>query len=146
MLYNEIILEASDNKKYCLNDFNTKIVLFFYPKDNTPGCSIEAHDFSVLYDDFLKLGYQVIGVSRDSVKSHQNFCLKKDLKMLLLSDKEETLCNAFDVIKDKMMFGKQVRGIQRSTFVLDENKNIIKEYRKVSPKDHAKSILEDLSK
>lgn len=142
MDYKKIELEGSDNKLHKLEDFETDIVLYFYPKDNTPGCTVESIDFTKYAKDFLDAGFQVIGVSRDSVKSHNKFIEDQSLDLLLLSDKDEELSKAFDVIKEKNMFGKKVMGIERSTFILDKNKDIIKEYRDVNYKDHAQEVLD----
>lgn len=142
MDYKKIELEGSDNKLHKLEDFETGIVLYFYPKDNTPGCTVESIDFTKYAKDFVDAGFQVIGVSRDSVKSHNKFIEDQSLDLLLLSDKDEELSKAFDVIKEKNMFGKKVMGIERSTFILDKNKDIIKEYRDVNYKDHAQEVLD----
>ncbi|MBN2604415.1 MAG: peroxiredoxin, partial [Bacilli bacterium] len=132
MDYLKIKLNASDNNRYSISDFaGKKIVLYFYPKDNTSGCTIEAKDFTCLQDDFIEKGYQIIGVSKDSVKSHQNFITKQELNLLLLSDPETELIQAFDVWKEKSMYGKKYMGVERSTFILDESGKVIKEYRKV---------------
>lgn len=144
MNYLDIVLKASDDKEYRLADFKgQKVVLYFYPKDNTSGCTIEAKDFTSLQNEFKAKGYKVIGVSRDSVKSHKNFIVKQELNLLLLSDTEEDLVKAFDVLKEKSMYGKKYMGIVRSTFILDENGKIIKEYRKVKSSGHAEFILND---
>ena len=145
MNYLDIVLPSSDDKSYSLRDFKgSKVVLYFYPKDNTPGCIIEAQDFTSLQSEFKEKGYTIIGVSRDSIKSHKNFIAKKELNLLLLSDLEEKLCVAFDVIKEKMNFGKKYFGLVRSTFILDETGTVIKEYRKVSAKNHAQIVLDKL--
>ncbi len=145
MSYLDISLSASDNLTYSLRDFNgQKLVLYFYPKDNTSGCTLESKAFTCLVDDFAAKGYKIIGVSRDSVKSHQNFITKQDLNVLLLSDKEEELVKAFDVLKEKSMYGKTYMGIERSTFILNEEGHIVKEYRKVKAKGHAEAVLADL--
>lgn len=145
MNYLDIILESSEDKSYSLRDFSgKKIILYFYPKDNTSGCTVEAKDFTHYQKDFDAKGYKIIGVSRDSVKSHKNFITKQELSILLLSDKNERLVKAFDVLKEKMMYGKTHIGIVRSTFILDEEGNIIKEYRKISPKNHAEQLLKEL--
>ena len=116
MNYLDIKLPASDDKEYSLRDFiGQNIVLYFYPKDNTPGCTIESKNFTSLAEDFKNKGYTIIGVSRDSVKSHKNFISKQELDLLLLSDKEEKLVKAFDVLKEKSMFGRKYMGIERST-------------------------------
>ena len=145
MSYLDIVLEASDDKSYSLSDFKgKKVILYFYPKDNTAGCSIEAIDFTALQSEYKEKGYIIIGVSRDTVKSHKNFIAKKELNLLLLSDTDEQLVKAFDVLKEKMLYGKKYIGILRSTFVIDETGKIVKEYRKVSAKNHAQQLLNEL--
>lgn len=119
------------------------LVIYFYPKDSTPGCTTQAVGFSCLKDQFDALNTKIIGVSRDSVKAHQNFTEKQNLSINLISDKEEVLCNHFDVIKEKNMYGKQVMGIERSTFIF-HNGELVKEYRKVKAAGHAEQVLEDL--
>lgn len=139
----EICLPGSDDKDHCLSEFaGRKLILYFYPKDNTAGCSKEAVSFAEHYERLLSLGAVVVGVSRDSVASHKKFIEKYELPFLLLSDKEEKLCNAFGVIKDKNMYGKVVRGIERSTFIIDETGSVIKELRKVKADGHAEIVLE----
>jgi len=143
--YLDIKLPASDGNSYTLKDFaDKKVILYFYPKDNTSGCTIEAKDFTCLQSEFNKKGYTIIGVSRDSVKSHLSFINKQDLGLLLLSDENEELVKAFDVLKEKSMYGKKYMGIERSTFILDEFGKVIKEYRKVKAKDHAQKVLDEL--
>jgi len=145
MNYLDIELQSSNNKSYSLRSFKgKKIILYFYPKDNTSGCIIEAKDFTLFIDDFKDKDYFIIGVSRDSVKSHQNFIKKHNLKILLLSDTDEQLVKAFNVLKEKTLYGKKYIGITRSTFILDEEGKIIKEYRKVIPKTHVKILLSEL--
>ncbi len=129
--------------QFKLSDFSgKKIVLYFYPKDDTPGCTLEGHDFNRLKDQFLKLNTLIFGVSRDSIKSHEKFSSKCGFKFDLLSDSEEVLCQLFDVIKEKNMYGKKVFGIERSTFVIDEDQKLIAEFRKVKAEGHAEQILE----
>lgn len=125
-----------------LSKVGKPVVLLFYPRDNTPGCTIENQDFSRLYKDFTQLGYEVFGISRDSIKSHCNFIKKFDLQLPLLADEDETVCNLFGVMKDKNMYGKKVRGIERSTFILDKSGKILKEWRKVTVDGHAEEVLE----
>ncbi len=145
MNYLDIAFESSNDKTYSLRDFlGKKVILYFYPRDNTPGCTVEAKDFTALQSEFLEKGYKIIGVSRDTVKSHKNFILKKELNLLLLSDTEEKLVKAFDVLKEKMLYGKKHIGVVRSTFILDEEGSIIKEYRKVSAKTHVEQLLNEL--
>ncbi|HMW54383.1 MAG TPA: peroxiredoxin [Accumulibacter sp.] len=118
------------------------VVLYFYPKDSTPGCTIEAQQFRDLHPQFVKAGALVVGVSRDSVKSHENFKAKQDLPFDLLCDTEELLCSRFSVIKMKSMYGKQVRGIQRSTFVIDGQGVLRREWRGVKVAGHAQEVLD----
>jgi thioredoxin-dependent peroxiredoxin len=119
-----------------------KTVLYFYPKDDTPGCTIEGQQFSALKSEFDKTNTVVLGVSKDSSKSHDKFICKYDFTIDLLSDENEKLCKMFDVIKEKNMYGRTYMGIERSTFVLDENLKVIKEMRKVSANGHAQEILD----
>ena len=122
---------------------NEWLVLYFYPKDSTPGCTTQAIGFSCLKDQLDALNCKIVGVSRDSVKAHQNFTEKQALTIDLISDKEEVLCKHFDVIKEKNMYGKQVIAIERSTFIF-HNKQLVKSYRKVKAAGHAEQVLEDL--
>jgi len=139
----EFSLPATGEKTVSLADFRNRIlVLYFYPKDSTPGCTTEAQQFRDLYPDFLKAGAQIVGVSRDSVRSHENFKLKQDLPFDLLSDADEQLCTQFSVIKMKSMYGKQVRGIERSTFVIDGNGVLRREWRGVKVPGHAQDVLD----
>ena len=119
------------------------LIVYFYPKDSTPGCTTQAIGFSCLKDQFDALNTTIMGISRDSVKAHQNFTEKQNLTINLISDKEEILCNLFDVIKEKNMYGKKVMGIERSTFIF-HNGQLVKEYRKVKAAGHAEQVLEDL--
>ena len=119
------------------------LIIYFYPKDSTPGCTTQAIGFSCLKDQFDALNTTILGISRDSVKAHQNFTEKQNLSINLISDKEEVLCNLFDVIKEKNMYGKKVMGIERSTFIF-HNGQLVKEYRKVKAAGHAEQVLEDL--
>ncbi len=120
------------------------LVLYFYPKDSTPGCTTEGLDFNALLPRFKRAGAQVFGVSRDSLKSHDNFCAKQGSKFPLISDSDEALCNAFDVIKMKNMYGKQVRGIERSTFLISPDSQLVQEWRKVKVAGHADAVLDAL--
>ena len=121
------------------------LVVYFYPKDSTPGCTTEAQGFRDSIAAFKAAGYTVVGISRDSVKSHQNFCTKQGFQFELLSDKDETVCKLFDVIKLKKLYGKESLGIERSTFVLDKNGEIAHEWRKVKVAGHAQEVLDTLS-
>lgn len=118
-----------------------KIVLYFYPKDATPGCTLEGQDFTKLHSKFKKENAEVFGVSRDSMKSHCKFKDKQGYSIHLISDEDEALCNWFQVIKDKNMYGRIVRGIERSTFVIDENGKVLKEWRGVKVPGHAEEVL-----
>lgn len=120
------------------------LVLYFYPKDSTPGCTTEGIDFNALLPKFKKLGATVLGVSRDSLKSHQNFCAKQGFKFELASDPDETLCKAFDVIREKNMYGRKVIGIERSTFLIDPKGRIRESWRKVKVAGHAQAVLDAL--
>jgi len=118
------------------------LVLYFYPKDNTPGCTDEGMQFRDLYPEFEKLNCAIYGVSRDSLKSHEGFKSKMSFPFDLLSDPEERLCDMFGVMKMKNMYGKQVRGIERSTFVIDKNGYLRKEWRGVKVPEHAQAVLD----
>lgn len=118
-----------------------KLVIYFYPKDNTPGCTNETRDFGSLHAAFSAAGWTVFGVSRDSLKSHENFKAKLELPFELISDPQETACEAFGVMKLKNMYGKQVRGIERSTFLIDAEGNIAREWRGVKVPGHAEEVL-----
>jgi len=119
-----------------------KIVVYFYRKDNTPGCTTEGIDFARLHPDFVAAGAVVFGVSRDSVKSHDGFKCKFEFPFGLLADEDEKLCEAFGVMKMKNMYGKQVRGIERSTFVFDAAGKLAREWRGVKVDGHAQEVLE----
>ena len=132
-------------KEYSLNDFKgQKVILYFYPKDNTSGCTQEACDFRDNINRLTSFA-TVIGVSPDSIKSHLKFKEKQDLNFILLSDPEHKLAEAFNVWVEKSMYGRKYMGIERSTFVLDENLNIIKEWRKVKVKGHVDEVIEYLN-
>lgn len=118
------------------------LVIYFYPKDNTPGCTTESQQFRDLYADFKKAGCEVLGISRDSIKSHENFKTRFTLPFSLLADTEETVCGQFGVIKLKNMYGKQVRGIERSTFVLDKRGVLRHEWRGIKADGHAREVLQ----
>lgn len=122
----------------------TWLVLYFYPKDNTPGCTTEGLDFNALLPKFKKLNATVLGVSRDSVKSHDNFCAKQGFKFPLVSDADEALCKAFDVIHEKNMYGRRVLGVVRSTFLISPDGRIAQEWRGVKVAGHADAVLDAL--
>ncbi|BBL76458.1 peroxiredoxin [Methylomagnum ishizawai] len=136
---------ATSDQTLGLRDFRGRfLVLYFYPKDSTPGCTQEGQDFSELYPEFQGENADILGVSRDGLKSHANFKCKQAFPFELLSDTDEALCQAFDVIRMKNMYGKQVRGIERSTFLIDPEGRIAFEWRKVSVKGHAAAVLAKL--
>lgn len=120
-------------------------VLYFYPKDNTPGCTTESQQFRDALPEFEKLGARVIGVSRDSLPSHERFIQKHELNFPLIADTDETLCQMFDVIKMKNMYGKQVRGIERSTFLIDADATLRYEWRRVRVPGHVDQVLATLA-
>lgn len=134
---------ATPDQKIKLSDLKEKkLVLYFYPKDNTPGCTTEGQDFQAALAKFKRAGASVFGVSRDSLSSHQKFKEKFKFKFDLISDPDEELCKLFDVIKMKNMYGKKVRGIERSTFLIDEKGVLRKEWRKVRVKKHVEEVLQ----
>lgn len=136
-------LPTTAGKNFRLSDYQSRIVvIYFYPKDNTPGCTTEAQQFRDLYPAFVNAGSEIFGVSRDSVQSHKNFKTKLSLPFDLLSDADERVCTQFSVIKMKSMYGKQVRGIERSTFVIDTKRVLRREWRKVKAEGHAQEVLE----
>jgi peroxiredoxin Q/BCP len=122
-----------------------KIILYFYPKDNTPGCTTESIAFRDIHPQLLAQNAVIFGISRDSLRSHEGFKSKLDLPFELISDPDETLCLMFNVMKMKNMYGKQVRGIERSTFVIDESGKLVKEWRGVKVADHAQAVLDFVS-
>jgi peroxiredoxin Q/BCP len=136
-------LPATGGKTFKLSETRgRKLVLYFYPKDNTPGCSDESAQFRDLWKDFRKAGCEIVGVSRDSLKSHESFKAKLDLPFELVSDAGETACGLYGVIKMKNMYGKKVRGIERSTFVIDANGSLAREWRGVKVPGHAQEVLD----
>lgn len=142
-------LEAlnQDGVKVALKDFIGKnVVLYFYPKDNTPGCTTEACEFSANYDDFIANDTVIIGVSPDSVKSHVNFIAKQNLKHILLSDEDKQISKLYGVWQVKKNYGKEYLGIVRTTFVIGKDGKILKVYKSVKAKDHAAKVLADLAK
>jgi peroxiredoxin Q/BCP len=140
-------IPASNGKKFDISDLKgKKIVLYFYPKDSTPGCTQESIEFNDFLPKFKKLNTEVLGISRDSIKSHLKFIEKYDFKFDLLSDESEEICHLFGVIKEKNMYGKKVMGIERSTFIIDENQKLVGEFRKVKAEGHAAIVLEFIKK
>ena len=121
-----------------------KVVLYFYPKDSTPGCTTEGQDFAANHAKFKRAGAVILGISRDSVASHEKFKAKYEFPFDLLSDKDETACGIFDVIKEKNMYGRKVMGIERSTFLIDAAGKLRKEWRKVKVKGHVDEVLQSV--
>jgi peroxiredoxin Q/BCP len=138
-------LPATGNRTIRLADLRGQaVVLYFYPKDSTPGCTQEGLDFQALAGQFAALGAVILGVSRDSVASHEKFGARQGFTFDLLSDAQETACRAYDVIREKNMYGKTVLGIERSTFLIDADGVLREAWRKVKVKDHAAAVLERL--
>ncbi|MDT8438539.1 MAG: peroxiredoxin [Wenzhouxiangellaceae bacterium] len=136
-------LPATGEQELTLQQFRGKpLVVYFYPRDNTPGCTRESQDFRDLKADFDAAGCTILGVSRDSLKSHDRFRDKHELPFDLIADVDEQLCRQFDVIKEKNMYGKKVLGIERSTFLLDADGRIVREWRKVKVPGHAAEVLD----
>jgi peroxiredoxin Q/BCP len=138
-------LALSSGATASLADYAGKwLVLYFYPKDSTPGCTTEGLDFNVLLPKFRKLGAEILGVSRDSLKSHRNFCDKQGFRFDLVSDADEKLCKAFGVIKPKKLYGREYIGIERSTFLLDPKGVVREAWRPVKVPGHAQAVLDAL--
>ena len=136
-------LPATGDKTLSLEDFKgTNLVIYFYPKDSTPGCTLEGQNFRDRFEEFRAAGTEILGVSRDSLKAHENFKAKQGFPFDLLSDAEETLCRQFDVIHEKNMYGRKVMGIVRSTFLIDGDGILRREWRKVRVKGHVDEVLE----
>ena len=139
-------LKGSDGKEHSLSDYKGKtVVLYFYPRDNTPGCSLEAEAFTKEHDNFEKSDAVILGVSRDSLKSHDKFIDKFNIPFVLLSDENEEVVNLYGVLKEKNMYGKKVMGIERSTFIIDKDGILIKEWRKSKTGEHPKEVLDFLN-
>ena len=143
----DIEVRATDDQTFKLSDLQGKhVVLYFYPKDNTPGCTTEGQDFRDHYEEFRKLKSEIFGISRDSLKSHEGFKDKQCFPFDLISDEDEKLCKLFDVIQEKSLYGKKYLGIERSTFLIDKKGILQKEYRGVKVNGHVVTVLEDLKK
>ena len=139
-------LLGTNEIKFTLNNYLGKnVVLYFYPRDSTPGCTNEGIDFTTLYPDFKKKNVEIFGISRDSINSHEKFKKKYHFPFELLSDSEEIACSLFNVIKMKNMYGKQVQGIERSTFLIDPKGMLIKEWRGLKVPGHAEEVLNSIS-
>ena len=139
-------LEGTNDLNFSNNDYLGKnIIIYFYPKDSTPGCTSESIDFKDNYENFKKLNTEIFGISRDSIKSHENFKAKYEFPFELLSDPEEIACDLFNVIKMKNMYGKKVRGIERSTFLINADGHLIHEWRGVKVNGHIQELLDFLN-
>jgi len=135
------LLATSAKTFQCSDYLGKNLILYFYPKDSTPGCTTQGIQFRDAYNQFQALNTEIFGISRDSLKSHENFKAKFTFPFELLSDTEEKACNLFGVIKMKNMYGKQVRGIERSTFIIDKNGVLVKEWRGVKVDGHAEEVM-----
>ncbi|MGJ0848110.1 peroxiredoxin [Tissierella praeacuta] len=143
MLNYDFVLKETNGADISLKDFKGKnVVLYFYPKDNTSGCTTEALEFMDLYDEFQKQDTIIMGISRDNLKSHVKFRDKHNLPFLLLSDENEEIHNLFNVMKLKKMYGKEYMGVERSTFIFNKEGELVKEFRNVKAKGHAEKVLE----
>ena len=137
--------ECTSNKIADLSQLKgKKVILYFYPKDSTPGCTTEGQDFRDLYNKFTKANAVIYGLSRDSIKSHETFKEKQSFPFDLISDPTEKICKQYDVIKEKNMYGRKYMGIDRSTFLINEEGKLIKEWRKVKVKGHADEVLKEV--
>ena len=138
--------ECTGNKFADLSELKgQKVILYFYPKDNTPGCTSEGQDFRDLFKEFKKLNTVIYGLSRESIKSHENFKLKQSFPFELISDVDEKICKQYDVIKEKNMYGRKYLGIDRSTFLINEKGVLVKEWRKVKVKGHVEEVLKEVN-
>ena len=141
----DLTLEGTNNTTFSISNFVGKnLIIYFYPKDSTPGCTNESIDFKDNYEIFQKLNTEIFGISRDSLKSHEKFKAKYSFPFELLSDADEIACNLFDVIKMKNMYGKKVRGIERSTFLINTEGKLINEWRGVKVNGHIQELIEFL--
>ena len=137
-------LASTSNKIFKLSGIKSGVVMYFYPKDNTPGCTLEGQDFRDNYKEFTKLNAEILGVSRDSIKSHENFKDKQGFPFQLLSDPDEVMCKSFDVMREKSMYGKKYIGVDRSTFLINSKGLVVKEWRSVKVKGHVLEVLQAL--
>ena len=137
---------ATNDSVFSLSEnMGKNIVIYFYPKDNTPGCTKEGEDFRDQFEEFISNNTLVVGVSRDSVKSHDKFICKYNFPFDLIADEDETVCQLFDVIKEKNMYGRKYMGIERSTFLINTNGTLVDEWRKVKVKGHVEKVLDALN-
>ncbi|MBO6849084.1 MAG: thioredoxin-dependent thiol peroxidase [Marinobacter sp.] len=142
----DFTLHDQDNKAHTLSDYQgQKVLLYFYPRDATPGCTTEAQQFRDRLDELSSQGVKVLGVSRDTVKSHEKFARKESLNFPILADPDEVVVNQYEVLKQKNMYGKQVMSVNRESFLIDEKGVILRHYGKVKPAEHVQEILDDLT-
>lgn len=142
----DFTLQDQEGKNHSLSDYQgQKVLLYFYPRDDTPGCTIEAQQFRDRLDELRRHGVQVLGVSRDTVRSHEKFARKESLNFPILADPEEVVVNQYEVLKEKNMYGKQVMSVNRESFLIDEQGVILRHYGKVKPAEHVQEILDDLT-
>ena len=141
----DIKIESTDSKKNKLYDFlDKKLILYFYPKDMTPGCTTESIEFNTNLAKIKKLGANIVGVSRDKMSLHEKFIEKHGFKFPLISDPEEKLCKSFDVIKEKSLYGRKYMGVDRSTFIISQDGKILHVWRNVKVKGHVDEVIEKL--
>jgi peroxiredoxin Q/BCP len=142
----QFTLSDQENKTHTLSDYvGQYVLLYFYPKDMTPGCTIEAQGFQQMIKDFIAAGVQVLGVSADTCDSHKRFAQKYHLQFPILADTEKTVIKAYDVLQEKSMFGKKFIGILRQSFLIDPKGVVVKHYEKVNPKEHPTEVLSDIA-
>ena len=139
-----LLLDQNDQEHSIKKYKGQKVLLFFYPKDNTPGCTQEACSFRDAYKDIKDKGVQILGISKDNTRSKKRFADKYELNFPLLADEDKTIAQAYEVLKEKSMFGKKYMGIQRDSFLIDENGKLLKHYIKVKPSEHVAEVLKDL--
>ncbi len=140
----DFLLIGDDDKEYKISDYinNKNVLIFFYSKDNTSGCTLEVTEFGELSEEISKYDFIIFGISKDTVKTHYNFKKKLNLNFTLLSDTERSVMKQFDVVVNKKMYGKDVIGTERSTFIINKQGKLVKEFRKVKPANHAQEVLE----
>lgn len=142
----DFTLHDQENQAHTLSDYQgQKVLLYFYPRDATPGCTTEAQQFRDRLDELSSQGVKVLGVSRDTVKSHEKFARKESLNFPILADPDEVVVNQYEVLKQKNMYGKQVMSVNRESFLIDEQGVILRHYGKVKPAEHVQEILDDLT-
>jgi len=141
----DLVVQTTEDQSFRFSELQGQnVVLYFYPKDNTPGCTTEGQDFRDHYEEFTALNTVILGVSRDTLKSHESFKTKECFPFDLIADTEGALCEAFDVIKEKNLYGKKSMGIERSTFLIDKTGVLRREYRRVKVDNHVLTVLNDL--